>query len=205
MEISPTIQYLSSNQNLSVEVLITGVGLMTSTYALTKAVSLHQPGLIIQAGIAGSFSSQLALTQVVAVKAEVVGDLGVQTAEGFQSLLNLNLLNGDIYPWQKGQLLNDDQHLNETGLPLVTGVTINEISTSRERMAYYTHTLGAEIETMEGAALHYVGLMEKVPFIQLRAISNFVGERDKSKWEINKAIGQLNSQLQQLLSKDFIQ
>jgi futalosine hydrolase len=47
--------------------------------------------------------------------------------------------------------------------------------------------------------------MEKVPFIQLRAISNFVGERDKSKWEINKAIGQLNSQLQQLLSKDFIQ
>jgi futalosine hydrolase len=31
---------------------------------------------------------------------------------------------------------------------------------------------------MEGAALHFVCLQEDISFIQLRAISNFVGERD---------------------------
>ena len=36
---------------------------------------------------------------------------------------------------------------------------------------------------MEGAALHYACIMEHIPFIQLRAVSNFVGERDKNKLE----------------------
>jgi futalosine hydrolase len=35
---------------------------------------------------------------------------------------------------------------------------------------------------MEGAALHYTCLMEKIPFMQLRSISNYIAERDKSKW-----------------------
>ena len=45
---------------------------------------------------------------------------------------------------------------------------------------------------MEGAAFHYVCLQENIPFVQLRAISNFVGERDKSKWLMKEAIENLN-------------
>ena len=58
---------------------------------------------------------------------------------------------------------------------------------------------------MEGAALHYVCLSEKIPFLQLRSVSNYVGERDKSKWALREAIMNLNIELQRLIIKHFTQ
>jgi len=51
------------------------------------------------------------------------------------------------------------------------------------------------VESMEGAAFHYACLLEKIPFFQLRSISNYVEVRDKSKWKIPLAIQQLNENL----------
>jgi futalosine hydrolase len=49
---------------------------------------------------------------------------------------------------------------------------------------------------MEGAAFHYVCLMKQIPFIQIRSISNKVGERDKRKWKMKHAIERLKEELQ---------
>jgi futalosine hydrolase len=54
---------------------------------------------------------------------------------------------------------------------------------------------------MEGAALHYVCLQENIPFLQIRSISNRVGERDKAKWEFKEAIKNLNKELAVLLKE----
>ena len=54
---------------------------------------------------------------------------------------------------------------------------------------------------MEGAALHYVGRETGIPFIQIRAISNYVGERDKSIWLIKESIELLNKTLLQYVDK----
>jgi futalosine hydrolase len=53
---------------------------------------------------------------------------------------------------------------------------------------------------MEGAALHYVCLQSGVPFLQLRSVSNTVGVRDKTKWDIKLAITRLNETLIPLLT-----
>lgn len=204
MEIATTIQTLSSQEKHRIEVVITGVGLMTSTYALTKAISTHQPELVIQAGIAGTLQQEQPLGEVVVVQNETIGDLGVFEAGGFQSLFDLKLLSTDLSPWKDGQLVNEHDILNKTGLKLVNGVTVNEISTDQQTIHYYRNQLKAEIETMEGAALHYVGLMEKIPFLQIRSLSNYIGERNKSKWEMKKSILHLNRELQRLLKKDFV-
>jgi futalosine hydrolase len=58
----------------------------------------------------------------------------------------------------------------------------------------------ASLETMEGAALHYVCLMENIPFIQIRAISNVIGERNKKNWKIDDAVLNLNMKLEQLVT-----
>src|SRR5687767_15726296 len=92
MEIAPTIQYFTSQQRGNVEVVITGVGLMTSTYALTRSAAIHQPDLIIQAGIAGTLDLKMPLGTVVTVKHETIGDLGVQENGHFHSLFDLRLL-----------------------------------------------------------------------------------------------------------------
>ena len=52
-----------------------------------------------------------------------------------------------------------------------------------------------------GAALHYIGRDLHAPFIQLRAVSNYVGERNKSKWKMQEAIYNLNESLLQLLDE----
>ena len=66
-------------------------------------------------------------------------------------------------------------------------------------------SISSNIETMEGAALHYVCLSERIPFLQLRCVSNYVGERDKSKWALREAIMNLNIELQRLIIKHFAQ
>ena len=52
---------------------------------------------------------------------------------------------------------------------------------------------------MEGAAFHYVCLQQKIKFLQLRSISNRVGERDKTKWAMKEAIANLNIELKKLV------
>ena len=54
---------------------------------------------------------------------------------------------------------------------------------------------------MEGGGLHYTCLQENIPFVQLRAISNDIGVRDKTKWDIRSAITNLNTRLTDLLEK----
>jgi len=52
---------------------------------------------------------------------------------------------------------------------------------------------------MEGAALHYVCLMEKIPFVQIRGISNYIAERNKKNWNMKESISNLNNELIRLL------
>ena len=52
-----------------------------------------------------------------------------------------------------------------------------------------------DVESMEGAAMHYVCLQEGISFVQIRAISNYVEPIDKSKWQMGKAIKNLNDVL----------
>jgi futalosine hydrolase len=53
---------------------------------------------------------------------------------------------------------------------------------------------------MEGAAMHYVCIQEKIPFLQVRSISNEVGIRDKSKWAIREAIVNLNEEIKKIIN-----
>lgn len=93
------------------------------------------------------------------------------------------------------------QHYN---LPLVKSVTINEITTRPSRVEQLQQKYQPVVESMEGAAFHYVALVEKIPFIQLRAVSNMVGERDKTKWKMKEALHLLNEQLITIVNSEFV-
>jgi futalosine hydrolase len=202
MEISSTVLALSLKKGHTVQLLITGVGLLAATYALTKEVAVHRPDAILQAGVAGSLLPDLPLASAVAVRSECVGDLGVKEGDQFRSLFDLHLSGADTIPWQGRKLRNESSLLSVVEeLPLVDGVTVNEISTANERINYYRNVLQVQVESMEGAALHYVALQEKIPFLQIRSLSNFIGERDKKKWQMKESIASLNSQLQRILTK----
>jgi futalosine hydrolase len=199
-EIAPTLQFLDEQKNRDIRVLITGVGMLAATYALTRGVMEHNPGIILQAGVAGSLDNQLQLTEVVAIENEIIGDLGVEENGSFKDLFKMGLLNGQKHPFTNDKLVNNNSLLKNCGLKQVNGVTVNEVSTAPGRINYY-RSLASSVESLEGAALHYVGLMENIPFLQVRSVSNFAGERNKDRWRLKDAITSLNNELQQLIDK----
>jgi len=200
-EIEPFFEYYRNTKRpQDIDILITGIGLTATTYHLLKQIQLKKPGLIIQAGVAGCFDKKIPLGKVVAVEKETIADQMVidPIAIGLKKLktiFDLELVPQDLFPYTKGWLVNKTTILNELALKKVTAISINEITTSGERIKLYKKNFNPAIESMEGAALHYVCLMEKCPFIQLRSISNYIAERDKKKWKMKKAIRNLNDEL----------
>lgn len=172
--------------------LITGAGSVVTAYHLTKKIHSNQFNMIIQAGVAGSFVKEMALAEVVKVRADLFADLGAFEKNNFSSIFDLGLAERDEIPFKSGQLNNPfvDNYLKN--IQSVDALTVNALTDESEKINLFSNKYHSQIETMEGAAFHYVCLLENIPFIQLRSISNYVGERDKSKWKLNEAIRQLN-------------
>jgi futalosine hydrolase len=206
-EIQPTINYLADRDCLigknPFEVLITGIGSMSTAYWLTKTIDKHRPDLLIQAGVAGSFSNHYPPGSLVLVNEEVTGDLGVEENNEFKDVFDMGLPQISD-PYTGKNLVNDQvEWLQQFNLPLVKAVTVNEITTRPARIQQLQQKYQPVVESMEGAAFHYIALIEKIPYIQLRAVSNMVGERDKLKWKMKEAIQLLNEQLITIITKNI--
>jgi futalosine hydrolase len=200
-EIQPTIDILPSIGSYRLSVLITGVGILPATWSLLRGIDGDRPDLIIQAGIAGSLRDK-SPGEVAVIGDETLADLGVWEDRTFKTVFDLRLAEPDHPPFSGGRLLNPYSKLQAlTGVPPVAAITVNEITTSPERIRWLQQNTPAVVESMEGAALHYIGLKERLAFLQLRSVSNEVGIRDKSRWDIALAVARLNDCLIRLLDR----
>ena len=86
-------------------------------------------------------------------------------------------------------------------LPSVKAITVNTVTDDRSKIKQLQSKFSADIETMEGAALHYICLQKKIPFLQIRSISNEVGERNKENWKIKEALENLNISLNKIIKE----
>lgn len=192
-EILPFIESTRGGNFTNIDILITGIGLTASTYHLSKQISLKKYDLVIQAGVAGSFDMKIPLCEVVAVKQDTIADQSVIELEKLKTLFDLKLVPQDQHPYKKGWLINPNTDiLKKTKLKVVKGISVNQISTSKQMIKFYRDEFDPVTESMEGAALHYVCLMENIPFLQIRSISNYIGERNKKKWNMMDSIINLN-------------
>lgn len=198
-EVETTVAVRKQSGKRKVDCIVTGVGLMAATFHLQEQLLKKKYDFVIQAGVAGSCALQLAPGAVAVVGKDCVGDEGVWEGENFKNVFDLGL-RPDAPPYQQYWLANPDTDLSGYGLPVVTAATVNQISTDKKMIRHLSH-IGASLESMEGAALHYVCLKKGVPFLQLRAVSNVIGERDKSQWHMGLALNNLNRELQRILNK----
>ena len=188
--------YTGESQRLKLQFHQSGIGMLAASFALTKLAIEDKPDLIIQVGIAGTFDTTQPLGTVVVINEETLGDLGVEEDGKWKDLFDLKLEKSSYHPFEKRKLPNQWlTKYNLLGLQEVSGITVNEISTNQERIQKLMKKYNPTIESMEGAALHYVARETSIPFIQIRAISNYIGERDKSNWQMKLAIDNLNHTL----------
>jgi futalosine hydrolase len=196
LEIAPFLQ-----RNPSADHLISGVGCPATIYHLSKRVQQFDYDLVIQAGIAGSFKQSLTLGDVVLVEQDCFADLGISEKNNFYTIFEKGFSDQNDFPFSGGWLKNENPLLDHFPLPKVKAVTVNTVTDNEDQINQLGLKFDPVIETMEGAALHYVCRQENIPFLQVRSISNYIGERNKENWKIKEAIENLDQNLRKILDE----
>ncbi|MBR2451660.1 MAG: hypothetical protein IKB37_00575 [Rikenellaceae bacterium] len=143
------------------DVVVCGVGGAECGAATARVVSEIHPDIVVLAGVAGTYSSRYEVGQTVAVCSEVVADMG--RVESWSEV------GGERFTplFQKEYLATD----TPDGYDAVRSNTVNGSG------APYVATDGVDVENMEGAAFFATAQALGVRSMQLRTISNRVGER----------------------------
>ncbi len=183
------------------DILITGVGMPATVYALTKHLQNNKYDFVIQAGIGGCFDTNIPLGTVVFVTGDRYGDMGAEDHDKYLDVYEMGLADSDKAPFTDGILIApvSDYH-KSIELQKVHGITVNTVSGSEPTITQ-RKKYRCEMESMEGAAFHLVCLEEGVPFAQIRSISNYVTPRDRASWKIKEAVINLNDWLINFIHK----
>ena len=192
-QISPVL-YQKKIDKKNIDLLISGIGLSFTAYKLSKALLEKKYDLVINLGIAGSFNSTIKIGELTQVISEQFADLGIKDKDKFIDVFEAGLVNANEFPFVNGKLTPKILKITEAyNLKKVHAVSVNTVSGNKNEIEQLKKKYQADIESMEGAAVFYVCMEENVPVIQLRSISNYIEERDKSKWNIPLAIENLNN------------
>lgn len=186
--------------DLEIDILVTDPGIHATVYQLTKTLSSNDYDIVLNIGICGSFADDLDLGDPVSVILDEFGDLGMTYPKySFKTMFEEEFLKPDSHPFKNGKLYTPNQKYIDTELPKVTGITVNNVSGSRKQIKLRKEKFNPDIESMEGAAVAYVCLSEKVEYLQIRTVSNAIGPRNKLAWDIPLALSSLAETVETIL------
>jgi futalosine hydrolase len=190
----------------TIDLLITGVGMIATTFELTRHLSLNTYDIILNIGIAGAFDKSIPLGEVVQVNNDCFVELGAIDDDKFISIFELGLLDKNEFPFSNGILKNDFEANFLSAYKPVNGITVNKVNGNENEIQKLKNTLmqngyKPKTESMEGAAFLYTCFQFKTPCVQVRAISNYIEKRDKSTWKIKDALNNLEKATLTLLEQ----
>ncbi|MFP3991693.1 futalosine hydrolase [Streptomyces sp. E11-3] len=176
-----------------VDVLAAGVGPAAAAAgaagALATAALAGDPyDLVVSAGIGGGFQPDAPVGSVVVADAIVAADLGAESADGFLPVTELGF--GTVEHRPPAALVRDAAAA--TGARTGTVLTVSTVTGTAERAARLkARHPGAVAEAMEGFGVAEAAAARGCPVLELRAVSNPVGPRDRAAWRIGEALAAL--------------
>ena len=199
LELAPFAAQLRAHPRHLVEILTTGVGMVATAVACSRALAGRRYDLALNLGVCGSFDPALPPGSVVHVVTDRLSELGAEDGEGFLSVDDLGL----------GQqaIANAAPPVSDAllALPAVAGITVNTVHGADRSIARMlarigsTTPLAGPVESMEGAAFMYACQLHGVPFAQVRAVSNVVERRNRAAWKMDDAIRNLGASATRIL------
>lgn len=157
--------------------------------ALTAAALAGRPyALAVSAGIGGGFPPGAPVGSLVVADAITVADLGAETADGFLPVTELGF--GTITHRPPESLVRVVSEA--TGARTGTILTVSTVTgTAGRAAALRARHPGALAEGMEGFGVAEAAAAHGVPVLEIRAVSNPVGPRDRAAWRIGDALAAL--------------
>ncbi|MDB5007848.1 MAG: futalosine hydrolase [Mucilaginibacter sp.] len=181
----------SINFGPNTSILLSGVGMVATAFALGRHLTANKYDLVVNLGIAGSFTRDIAIGDVLEVSSDALAELGAEDGDGFLSIEQLGFGEGTYYPTIK---LADLYNLfNTFNLKTAGAITVNTVHGDENSIKKVTERLKPQLESMEGAAFFYACKEMNVPCLQIRAVSNYVEKRDRGSWNMGLAIKNLNT------------
>jgi futalosine hydrolase len=226
---SGLIVYSGNSEETAFDCMISGPGVFNTAHALTVYLEHTRPTLVLDTGIAGGFAAfgsggdDAGGTGAVDREPMGIGDIGIAVREQyihtgvgchtpntaclpFDLIENQPLTRQGIYPADSG--LSDLYHkifTREIAGPIVRGnfITVSSITASPDHAQKIYDRFSPAMEAMEGAAAFHVAALYNVPIIEIRAASNFVGERDKDRWNFPLACEKVRQICQIVITHGF--
>jgi len=194
--------YETQINNNSFFVLISGIGQVSTTYYLSKYLKTNNFDLVLNIGICGSFNTNLHLGSVLNIVEEQFADLGINDNGVFKTFFDENFISQNQFPFSDSKLKNNFLYksiFQNIDLNPAKSITVNTASGEAQQIDCLKQKFNADIENMEGAAFFYVCLLENIPFLEIRSISNYVEPRNRKNWNMKLAIKNLNDKLVELI------
>ena len=167
-------------------ILITGMGMVNTSIQITKELMQDKYDLVINMGVAGSFSKDYMIGDVVEVVEDNFSELGFENGNDFGL-------------FSESDIVTKYRVESRTALQKVKGITVNTVHGNDQSIDKIVNRLNADVESMEGASIFKVCNEFGVSCVQIRAISNNVEKRNKANWNMPLAIHNLNNQVAKII------
>ncbi len=188
--------------NIFVKIIVTGPGIVNTSQALTAAVEKQTPFLVIQTGCCGAFQeSELSIGDIAVAGEEIDAHLGIESSSGngipdplpFAVLSTPKGAYFHRYPVNLHFLEQFERQIpifsQKFSFVIKIGpfLTVSTITATQRRARDLFACYNAIAEQMEGSAAAHICALYGIPLIEIRGVSNTVGHRDKSSWDVRRA------------------
>ena len=103
------------------DVIVTGVGMVNTTFFLTKSLSEKPYDLVINIGVAGSFNSAVKIGDIVEVIEDNFSEIGFENGNSFSEFTNFRIENS----------FKVDE---KTNLNKAKGITVNTVHGNKKQL-----------------------------------------------------------------------
>lgn len=175
-----------------IDVVVAGVGPVAAAVGTATALARRpETTLVISAGIAGGFAGRVAVGEIAVADRITFADLGARVDAGFLTLNEMGLHQDSSYRVADSRV---HQRLAESALPVVHGeiltlACMTGVDDDAAQLASrHPHAIA---EAMEGFGVAAAAHNAAVPFAEVRAVSNPIGKRNPSTWNMQGAFDAL--------------
>jgi len=181
---------------------VTGIGKVNAACAATVLLERFRPDFMINTGCGGAFAGcGLGVGELAVARNENFADEGVQTPAGW---MGLDLIGIPVFQGRGERIFNTVPLCaelaagalacaTEHGFAAKIGpfLTVSTCSGTSSQGDELLRRFPGICENMEGAAVAQVALIYGVPLLEVRGISNMVEDRDPARWDLKRAVAQV--------------
>lgn len=190
----------------------TGIGKVNAASATTLLLERYAPDLVVNTGCGGAFPGcGLSVGDLAVAQSECLADEGVQTPEGWRGL---ELIGIPVLERGGERIFNRiplDPELSrgalegaaKEGFRAVLGpfLTVSTCSGTAAHGEELLRRFPGVCENMEGGAVAQVACGYGIPMLEVRGMSNMVEDRDLARWDLRRAVTEVQRFLLSYLGK----